>query len=108
MTAAAIAAAAAAAAYHLNVSSICFCYTKPWGICTYLCCVDIALVVVKALNQTSVVPTSNDIVGPIMDFHFNGVPSVVDEEDDGIELVSDHAGHILHVPTQACVHHIGM
>ena len=32
-----------------------------------------------------------------MYLHLNGVPPVVDEEDDWVELVSDHGGDVLHM-----------
>ena len=62
-----------------------------YSVWAYLCSEDIALVVVKALHQAGIVPASNDIVWPVMDLNLNCVPSIVDQEDDGIELVPDHA-----------------
>lgn len=58
---------------------------------SYLCAEHIALVIVKTLHQARVVPASNDIIWAIMNLNLNGVPSVVDQKDDGIELVPDHA-----------------
>ena len=38
--------------------------------------------------------------GTVVDLHLNGVPSVVDEEDDGIQALPHHRRHILHAPPQ--------
>lgn len=56
---------------------------------------DIALVVVKALHQSRVVPALNVVVWAIMDFHLNGVTTIIDQEDDGVQPIPDHGGHIL-------------
>lgn len=61
----------------------------------YLGAEDVALVVVKALHQAGIVPTLNGVVRPIVNLYLNGVASVVDQEDDRIQPVPDHSGHIL-------------
>lgn len=61
----------------------------------YLSAEHIALVVVEALHQAGVVPALNGVVGTIMDLHLYGVASIVDQEDDRIQPVPDHSGHIL-------------
>ena len=48
------------------------------GTAAHLCAEDIALVVIKALHQTSVVPVLNGIVGAVMDLHLYGVAPIVD------------------------------
>jgi len=57
---------------------------------SHLCAEDIALVVVKALHQTSIVPVLNGVVGAVMDLHFYGVAPIIDQEDDWVQPVPDH------------------
>ena len=71
----------------------------------YLCAVHIAFMVVKALHQSRVVPILDVVVWAVMNLHLNGVPSIVDEEDDWVQLVPDHGGHILHPYHSSCCQH---
>ena len=57
---------------------------------SHLCAEDVALVVVKALHQPSIVPVLDAIVGAIMDLHLYGVAAIVDQEDDWVQPVPDH------------------
>ncbi len=60
------------------------------GKASHLCAEDIALVVIKALHQTSVVPILNGVVGAVMNLHLYGVAPIVDQEDDWVQPVPDH------------------
>ncbi len=57
---------------------------------SHLCAEDVALMVVKALHQTGVIPVLNGIVGAIMDLHLYSVAPIVDQEDDWVQPVPDH------------------
>ncbi len=57
---------------------------------SHLCAEDIALVVVKALHQTGVVPVLDGIVGAVMYLHLYGIATIVDQEDDWVQPVPDH------------------
>ena len=48
------------------------------GTASHLCAEDIALVIIKALHETGVVPILNGIVGAIMNLHLYGVAPIVD------------------------------
>ena len=57
---------------------------------SHLCAEDIALVVIKALHQTRVVPVLNGVVGAVMNLHLYGVAPIVDQEDDWVQPKPDH------------------
>lgn len=48
----------------------------------HLGCPALAFTIVDGINQASVVPVLNHIVRTVMDFDFNCVSAIVDEEDD--------------------------
>ena len=67
-----------------------------WVRMCHLSTENIALMIVKTLHQARVVPALNVVIRPIMNLNFNGVASIVDKEDDWVQSISDHGGHILH------------
>jgi hypothetical protein len=50
---------------------------------------------VKRVDQRRVVPPLDVVVRPVVDLDFDGVPVVVDEEDDRVGAVADHGRHVL-------------
>ena len=45
--------------------------------------------------EAGVIPVLDDVVGTVVDLHLNGVPAIVDEEDNRVLLGSNHSGDIL-------------
>lgn len=51
----------------------------------------LAQAIVDGVHKASVVPVLDDVVWPVMDFHLNRVPTVVDQEDYAVLLTSQHS-----------------
>mmetsp|Transcript_4904 Transcript_4904/g.8976 ORF Transcript_4904/g.8976 Transcript_4904/m.8976 type:complete len:577 (-) Transcript_4904:25-1755(-) len=55
----------------------------------------LSLSVLERLNDTGVVPVLDDVVRTVVNLDLDGVAAVVDEEDDGLEVVAKHGRHLL-------------
>jgi hypothetical protein len=61
------------------------------------------LAVVDGVDEARVVPVLDDVVGPVVDLHLDGVAAVVDEEDDAPLLAPEHRRHVLRRHLEAAV-----
>lgn len=67
-------------------------YTLKFG---YLRGPAFAFTVVNSFDESSVVPVLDHVVRTVVDLDFNGVATIVNEEDDRFLTVTQHRGYVL-------------
>jgi hypothetical protein len=55
----------------------------------------LAVGVVDRVDQARVVPVLDGVVRAVADLHLDGVPAIVDEEDDAVLAAPQHRRHVL-------------
>lgn len=62
---------------------------------SHLCGPAFAFTVMNGIDETSVVPVLDHVVWTVMNLHFNGVATVVNQEYDCFLAVAQHGGYVL-------------
>ena len=64
----------------------------------------VAVAVVDGVDEPRVVPVLDHVVRAVVDLHLDGVPAVVDEEDDALLPAPEHRRHVLRRHLSAAMH----
>lgn len=69
-----------------------------WASCSlaHLASPQFAFSILESLHHSTVVPIFDDVVGSIMNLNFNGVTTIIDQEDDASLSISYHGRNLLH------------